>query len=409
MTSIFSLKRRTFLKFSSAALAAGLGGKFTGQTAAADIIEDAAGKVGQFPRRKLGYSGREVSVIIGSADLDPIMAETGIRCGMNYWHKSDLWARTGVPPSIMKNRDAHYCQVTVDRVGGNHETGKIDEDAHYAFVKESLEKTNLRYFDDMQFHFGYHNAAEIKENRGFVRAFERLKKDGLVKHLCLSQHGYAGNPRVPGGQSAAEVLTGVLEDGMYESAQLMYSYGDDPAVERFLELAKSRNFGTVAMKTARGIGRMKEDAAFMNKFPAGTAPHNALARWLTTEANIDAAVIRVRNMNEFIETYSGAGRPLRAADARAIELMTARADRTACRLCTECQPHCPQNIPITEILRFSRYALDDHDLNGARMLYAGLDCGAEACVYCGSCMHHCPQQLDIPGRLAEAHALLHSA
>jgi len=402
------IKRREFLKISSAAVVTGLTGKLTGQplTEGTVTIEEAARKVGKLPRRKLGYSGREVSILIGSGDLAAAPTEAGILCGMNYWHKTNKWMRSGAPDSILKEREAHYCQVTVDRVGRDHYTGRIDEEAHYAFVKEALEQTGLGYFDDMQFHYGYHNTDEIKKERGFIRAFERLKKEGLAKHLCLSQHGYAGNSRVPGGQSAAEVLTAVVEDGLYEHAQFMYSYGADPEMDRFLEFARKKGFGTIAMKTARGIGRMKQDQAFMDTLPAGTSPHNALVRWLTTRTKLDAAVIRVRNLDEFVETYSGAGKDLHDQDAQAIAMMTAQADRTACRLCTLCQPHCPQNVPIAEILRFERYAVDDHDWNKARKLYAELPLKGDACAKCGNCIQYCPQGLRIPDKLAEAHALL---
>lgn len=411
MTDKHSLNRRDFLK-GTAALAAGVATGLSGglssraEAGQSDPIQEAASKVGTLPRRKLGYSGREVSIIIGSGDMAPTPLEAGVLCGMNYWHKSGAWARSGAPEVIRKNREAHYCQITVDRIGGNHEVGQIDEESHVAYVREAVKATGLGYFDDMQLHYGYHNVAELKTERGFVRAFERLKKEGLVKHLCLSQHGYAGNARVPGGESAAEVLTAVIEDGLYEHAQIMYSYGPDPAMNAFLELARKKGFGTTAMKTARGVGRMREDKAFMDALPEGTAPHNALVRWLTTATLIDAAVIRVRNLSEFTETYSGAGKSLRAVDAKAVEMMTARADQTACRLCTECQPHCPQHVPIAEILRFERYALDDKDFRKARTLYAGLDRRADACRACGTCLGHCPQGLAIPEKLAAAHALL---
>jgi len=409
MTIRRSLKRRDFLKGSAAALAVGLTGRFSGRAhaAGAESIEAAAAKVGRLPRRKLGYSGREVSVLIGAGDMPSPVLHAALLCGMNYWHKADRWDKDEVPRAILKDREAHYCQVCVDRVGGRQESGRMDEEAHYAYVKESLQKTGLRYYDDMELHFGYHNAAEVKNERGFVRAFERLKKEGLVKYLCLSQHGYAGNSRIPGGgQGAAEVLTAVVEDGLYEHAQFMFSYGADPALSAFLELARRKGFGTIAMKTARGLGRMKDDKAFIGSLPEGVAPHNALTRWLTTVAGIDAAVIRVGNLEEFVETYSGAGRGLREADARAIEMMTARADRTACRLCTECQPHCPRQLPIADILRFERYAVDDRDLSKARTLYAGLDLRADACDACGDCLGHCPQRLAIPEKLAAAHSLL---
>jgi uncharacterized protein len=403
------IKRRDFIKGSAAAVAVGMAGGLHGRAhaeSAALTVEEAANKVGRFPRRPLGYSKREVSIMIGGADFAPFPTAAGILCGMNYWHKANRWARTGVPDDVKKNRDAHICQVNVDRIAGNHETGRIDEESHYEFVKQSLKDTGLGYYDDMQFHYGYHNVDEVKNNKGFVRAFDRLKKEGLVRHLCISQHGYAGNKKVPHGESAAEVLTAVVEEGLYEHAQIIYSYGADPEIDAFLELAQSKGFGTIAMKTARGIGRMKEDAAFMASLPPGVAPHNALARWLTTATRLDAAVIRVRNLDEFVETYSGAGKSLTAGDTRAIAMMTARADETACRLCTSCQPHCPQNVPITEILRFERYALDDGDRSKARALYAGLERRADSCAACETCLPHCPQGLRIPDKLVAAHRIL---
>jgi hypothetical protein len=163
----------------------------------------------------------------------------GIRCGINFWHKADDWWSRTTPAAVLKNRDAHYCEVAVDRVRGNHETGQIEEEAHHRFVKDA----------------GYHNVAELKHNRAMLRAFERLKKEGLVKHLCLSQHNYNGNARVKNGESAAEILAAVMEDGLYEHAQFFYSFGEGAGISRVVSLARSKRFGTVAMKTTRGSPR----------------------------------------------------------------------------------------------------------------------------------------------------------
>lgn len=408
MKSSNSIRRRRFLKLSSTAMLAGFTGKIAdGRSFEGNpVIEDVLQKVGTFPRRKLGYSGREVAIMIGAADMSPELVEAGVRCGMNYWHKANRWSSSGAPDIIRKNRDAHYCQVTVDRVGGDHFQGHFNEDEHYRFVREAVAKTGLGYFDDMQLHYGYHNTAELKNDRSFVRAFDRLKKEGLVKHLCLSQHSYEGSPRVKDGQGAAEILKAVIDDGLYENAQFMYSYGDGNEMDEFLEHARKNSFGTVAMKTARGIGRMRQDQLFMEQLPEGTTPHNALVRWLTTQANVDAAVIRVRNMTEFADTYSGAGRKLRAQDRQLLEMMIARADMTACRLCGKCQPHCPQHIPITDILRFERYAMDDHDFLIASTLYAGLPTKGNICTSCRTCVENCPLSLNIPDKLAKAHIIM---
>jgi predicted aldo/keto reductase-like oxidoreductase len=408
MTEKNSIKRRSFLKLSSTAVVAGLTSKIIGDPwkEGMSVIEDVVQKVGRFPRRKLGYSGREVSIMIGAGDMTPQLVEAGVQCGMNYWHKANRWMNHGAPDIIIKNRDAHYCQVTVDRAGLDHYQGHFDEEEHYRFVREAVRKTGLGYFDDMQLHFGYHNTEELKSERSFIRAFERLKKEGLVKHLCLSQHSYDGSPGVRNGQSTAEILTAVVEDGLYEHAQFMYSFGNDPEMEKFMELAREKHFGTIAMKTSRGIGRMRQDRSFMNSLPEGTSPHNALVRWLTTKTKLDAAVIRVRNMDEFVDTYSGAGKELRAQDKQVLQMMIAEADRTVCRLCGKCQSHCPQHIPITDILRFERYAMDDHDWYNASVLYDGLPTKGDICTGCSTCVQYCPLHLQIPEKLAKVHILL---
>jgi len=403
-----AIKRRNFLKLSSTAIVAGMTGKVFGHKVQQGnpMVEEAVRKVGRLPVRKLGYSGRNTAFLLGAGDMSPLVVEASVRCGINYWHKANRWMNSGAPETILKNRDAHYCQVTVDRVDGNHFEGRLDEEEHYRFVKEAVKKTGLSYFDDMQLHYGYHNTDELKNDRSFVRAFERLKKEGLVKHLCLSQHSYDGSPRVENGQSAARILTAVVDDGLYEHAQFMYSYGGDPEMDQFIEYARKKNFGTIAMKTARGIGRMKEDQPFMDKLPEDVSPHNALVRWLSTRTKLDTAVIRVRNLNEFAETYSGAGKELRAVDEEAINIMTAEADKSVCRLCGKCQSSCPSHIPITDILRFERYAMDDHDWARATKLYTGLPVQGNMCTDCGTCIQNCPLKLQIPSKLAKAHIML---
>jgi predicted aldo/keto reductase-like oxidoreductase len=416
MPSDNRVDRREFIRSSAVAVAAGLGVseglKALGLEASADTIEEAVRAVGRLPRRKFDSWGRDISVLVGAADWHPDAIEAGIRCGVNYWHKAQHWqgasGLTGrsTPEAILKNRDAHYVEVCVDRVRGNHETGEIDEEEHYQLVKGALKRTGVGYFDDMLFHFGYHNVAEYKTNKAFMRAYERLKKEGLVRHLCLSQHSYNGNPKVPGGESAAEILTAILEDGLYEHAQFFFSYGDDEAINKLVDVAHRKGLGTIAMKTSRGAGRMLQDNDFMKNFPPGTTPHHALARWLTTRTKLTAAVIAIANLQQFVDTYSGAGKGMRAADFEALRQMTAYADREVCRLCNQCLSHCGQRVPIADILRYERYARDYGEAERAKRLYAQLDKQGNACIACGTCLPHCPQGLNIPAKVADAHRIL---
>jgi predicted aldo/keto reductase-like oxidoreductase len=399
------MERREFLK-SSAGMVVGIGVTQSCRAVQPRAVEEAAKKVGMLPRRKLGGSGKEITVLVGASSWSMDAVEAGIRCGINFWHKAEDWSAEDVPQAIRKNREAHYCQVCVDRVRGNHETGAIDEESHYQLVRQAVKRTGLGYFDDMQFHFGYHSVTEVKNNHGFVRAYERLKKEGLVKHLCLSQHSYNGNWRVPGGESAWEILTAVVDQGIYEHAQIIYSYGDGAAANEFVAMARRKGFGTIAMKTTRGATRMLQDQTFMKAFPKGTSPHHALARWLTTRTQLDAAVIHISGLDEFADTCAGAGKAMRASDTRAIEQMTAYANAEVCRLCNDCMSHCAHGIAVADILRYERYALDYGDGERARKLYAELDRRGDSCTACGTCLPHCGQGLDIPRKLVRVHSLL---
>ena len=107
-----------------------------------------------------------------------------------------------------------------------------------------------------------------------------------------------------------------------------------------------------------------------------------------------------------MDTYSGAGKPLRTADARTLDLLAEYADREVCRLCNDCVGHCPQGLAIADILRYERYARDYGERQRARRLYAELDKRADACLVCGNCLPHCPQRLNIPEKLAGTHLML---
>jgi hypothetical protein len=197
-----------------------------------------------------------------------------------------------------------------------------------------------------------------------------------------------------------------MEDGLYEHAQFFYSYGEDEAVEGFVRAARGKGFGTIAMKTTRGLGRMEQDAALMKSLPEGTSPYHALARWLTTDTMLDAAVIRLKSLDEFADTYSGAGKPLRAVDHAVLSRTAEYAERHACRLCHECMAACPAGLPIADLMRFERYALDHGDIAKARRRYAEAGRPASRCDQCGECVTRCPQRLPIPEKLHQLHGLL---
>src|SRR5208282_3644040 len=257
---------------------------------------------GRLPRRRYGRTGLEISTLVGASDWSPALIPLAVQSGVNYWHKAHRWTSETMPAAIKSQpRESYYLEVVVDRVGGDHMKGHIDEEQHYQFVKQCVEKSGVGYYDLFKFHFGYHSVDEAKKNPGMVRAYERLKKEGLVKHLAISQHHY---PNI-GGDMAWEIMTYLADHQPYEATQFFYTYGDRKEVNEWIDVAKKNDIGTIAMKTMGGVGRAANDAKFQKLLAEpnyqGSIPGAAMVKWLKSNQNLTAAVIATRNFDQFRE------------------------------------------------------------------------------------------------------------
>lgn len=385
--------RRELLRLGAAGAAAAGLGQWAGE-------EDALAALGKLPLRRYGRTGLQITALIGAADWNQAVIPMAVQAGVNYWHRAQEWADRGMPEALTRlPRESYFLECMVDRVGG-HERGRIDEEAHVAFVKECLKRSDLAYYDVMKFHFGYHSVKEAKVDTGMVRAFERLKKAGLVRHLAISQHHYNNS----GGDKAYDILAYLAEKSPFEAGQLYYTQGDKEIkpVEELLALAKKQEFGIIAMKTMAGVGRAANDPQFQ-----GLKPGAARVKWLMANTNLTAAVVQIRNFGELLENFGGAAQSaMTPRDRETLRLLAAHNKGLTCLLCAECVERCPEHLAIADILRYERYANDYGDPARARAEYASLTRNGSACAACGSCLPACPNELDIAARLQEAHRML---
>ncbi len=400
------LTRRDFIKAGTVGATgialSGLGG----------LTASAQQTMAKLPLRRYGRTGLEISSLVGAADWSRDVIPLAVQAGVNYWHKASRWTAQTMPAAIKSQpRESVYLECVVDRVGGDNKTGRIDEEQHYQFVKQCVARSGVGYYDVFKFHFGYHSVAEAKSDAGLgvVRAFNRLKNEGLVKHLAISQHHYNDI----GGQMAYDVLDYLITDSPFEAAQFWYTYGDRKEIGDFITFAKKNDFGTVAMKTMGGVGRAAQDSKFQALLAepqsAGSTPGAAMVKWLMSNPGLTAAVIDIKNFSQLQENFSGA-RPggVTASDQKALDLLAAFNKGQTCLLCSDCVSHCPEHIAIADIFRYERYALDYEDLSRARAEYGALTKNGTACIACGDCMPACNADINIISKLKDVHNLLGS-
>jgi predicted aldo/keto reductase-like oxidoreductase len=397
------LTRRDFIRVGATGAAgvalAGLGGF------AASAQSDGMGKL---PRRRYGRTGLDLSVLVGAQDWSPAVIPLAVEAGVNYWHKAHRWTADTMPAAIKSQpRESYHLEVVVDRVGGDNKTGHIDEEQHYQFVKQCVAKSGVGYYDVFKFHFGYHSVEEAKTEPGVVRAYERLKKEGLVKHLAISQHHYNSI----GGDMAYEILPYLMDHLPYEAAQFFYTYGDKKEIGDLLALCKQKDFGAIAMKTMGGVGRAADDKKFQALLAdarfKGSTPGAAMVKWLMSNPNLTAAVIATKNFDQLQEDFGAARQDvLGSNDREVLGLLAAYNRGLTCLLCADCVSHCPEHIAVADIFRYERYAMDYHEPGRARAEYKTLTKNGTACIACGDCLAACPADINIVSKLKEVHALL---
>jgi len=364
--------------------------------------------IAQLPRRRYGRTGLEISALVGASDWSPDVIPLAVQAGVNYWHKAHRWNAANMPAAIKSQpREAYHLEVVVDRVGGDNKTGHIDEEQHYQFVKQCVANSGVGYYDVFKFHFGYHSIEEAKTDMGIIRAYDRLKKEGLVKHLALSQHHY----KDIGGDMAYEIVTYLINNSPNEAAQFFYTYGDKKELQDVIALAKKNDFGTIAMKTMGGVGRAAQDQRFQKMLAeprfAGSTPAAAMVKWLMSNPDLTAAVISTANFAQLQENIGAARQgAITASDREALGLLASFNKGLTCLLCADCVSYCSEHIAIADILRYERYALDYHDLSRARAEYSALTKDGSACIACGDCMPACQADINIVAKLKEVHNLL---
>jgi predicted aldo/keto reductase-like oxidoreductase len=232
---------------------------------------------------------------------------------------------------------------------------------------------------------------------------ERAKKQGKIRFSGMSGHG--GN--------LIDCLNVAIDEDLFDVLLVAHNFGQDPAfyerlTRRFdivanqkglpplMKQAHAKGIGVVAMKTLMGA-RLNDMRPYEWQ---GATFAQAAFRWVLSNPDIDGLVVSMKSREEIDEYLMASGRgAVRSRDMRLLREYAKKNSAAFCRIgCNTCEASCPENVPISDVLRARMYAVDYGDLDLARGTYAELGSGAAACLSCShqSCTGACPYTLDIP-------------
>ena len=125
--------------------------------------------------------------------------------------------------------------------------GRIDRRAHHhdlilTELDHSLSRLKTDHVDILICPHGANSLEEVTEFPEMFEAFEKLRKQGKVRHFGVSAHS-----------DPARVLEGVAKGGVYSMAMVAYNIMNHEYVDKALDAAQQADIGVIAMKGARAV------------------------------------------------------------------------------------------------------------------------------------------------------------
>ena len=273
---------------------------------------------------------------------------------------------------------------------------------------EQLERTGAGFFD----YYLLHNVADehigIYERMGAWEWAQRLRDEGLIRHLGFSFH------------DTADVLDRLLtEHPEVEFVQLQINYldwGHDVVQSgACYEVAERHGVPVVVMEPVKGgtLAKLPEDvAAPLTALDASASQASWALRFAASLPQVKMVLSGMSTEAQMADNLAtlapSAFKPLTQEERDALHEVVLRytsVETVGCTACRYCTPGCPQGIDIPAIISCvnnrRRYRDSRSEMAYQRALTAG-SARASACVQCGQCESACPQHLPIIEVLKEA-------
>jgi aryl-alcohol dehydrogenase-like predicted oxidoreductase len=352
--------------------------------------------------RKLGRTGLEVSEVgFGGVPVDdPDVLLYAADRGINYVDTSPCYRGGDSERTIGRALERHRDRFVVVTKWCPHHFGlPARKQVFLDSLDGSLERLRTDHVDVVL----NHEVGRRSDGRGYARledpemleAFETAKRAGKARFLGASGHD----------GDLMEVMTRAVGSGRFDVLLCRYSFLDYPDQQRLIDLAHASGVGFVAMKTLAGA-----KGAELERFRGRhTTFKQAALKWVLANPRLSNLVISISSTRQVDEYAAASGGELTLAERAALAEYAAVFGDRVCRFCNRCEPACPYDVRVADVLRFAMYFREYGERERALEAYAALPLAARAaaCADCPApCVAACDYGLPVRELLVEAHAAL---
>ena len=243
-----------------------------------------------------------------------------------------------------------------------------------ADIEKSLKALQKDYIDIYQCHFVKEaEYPDVISKGGALEGMQKARDEGLIGHTGITSHSLG-------------VLERVVDDGLFDTIMVCFSFMENGALEAVIPKALSKNIGVIAMKPLSG-GVIDH-------------PKPALKYALSEEGVLVLCGVESKALFDENWAIFKGSHELDKEDKKLIEDIRNTYDKNFCRRCDYCQP-CTEGIAIQGMLGIrSQVKRMGADILTRAPRDAMLE-KARNCSECGECMTRCPYDLPIPDLIKE--------
>ncbi len=373
--------RRDFLKTGLAISAAGI--------ASGAGIKPSFGNEPRVVYRTLGKTGIKVSGVgygIGFVPI-PEVVNRALDMGVNYFDTSRVYGDSEkIFGDIIKKRDRS--KLVIATKSGNRRKKDILND-----IDTSLKSLGTDYVDVYHLHARDTPTAIPDEA---LEAVQEIKKAGKARALGFSCH----DPN--------RMVDFHLESNTFDVIQTTYSfaiggYYRDQAIKKLHEAG----VGIIAMKVVVALTGLNLTNLENPPKRKGDGPLAGI-KWVLNNPAIGTTVPHMKTIEELEMNFRAMSEPYTPADEKLLYVMNENIRPTYCRMCYECSGKCPNNLPVTDVMRFLAYNDYCGNYHQARMSFMELpdEIKSVRCSDCSECSIQCPNGVHVQERLIRAQELL---
>jgi predicted aldo/keto reductase-like oxidoreductase len=269
-------------------------------------------------------------------------------------------------------------------------------------IKESLRRLRTDRIDLIQLH-GINDVETLKKAMGPGGSLESCKEarsKGFVDFIGISGH-------------RPNVLVEAIKTNEFDTVLVPLSVVTRLALEELIPLAKDLDVGVVIMKalvckvsnimtwTYAEPPRLFLDEPDLKVFLGEdtNARVRSALRWVLSQ-DISTVALGLGSVKQ-VEWAANIGKEFQGLSKEEKERFMIHRQKEYCRDCGRCLP-CPQGLNISAILRFYDLSVTYKLRNLANKIYQPLPVKAERCNKCGECEPKCPYNLPIINMLEDA-------